>query len=207
MYCKNCGSEMKTGERICPQCGAESDKKLRKTLSLTKIKCKLPERYKPLQTKLEAISLANYLIVALLVASLFILWGDVFQVSYKLLAEEKIKIPMFPQAPTMRVWRICYFHGYLMALFLMVLPLIQEKSWRKWNFVGAFVMPVAALLWLLSFCLMLMQEGTAELANTLGILSNLIDLKINLSVSGWLFVLISLAVPVISSFEMKKLKN
>lgn len=191
MYCGKCGKKIPEGARFCPACGAQANRGA-EAFTFENIhagKVKPPVRtYTHEKSAMERLGeCKSYFFgaVAGLILAMFFLGAQMYEVTFEFFTTHSERFTMFEEKGGLKTIFILLS---LFAAAAMLLPIIMNKQWERWNLYPALVVPGLSLLILLAT----MASVKSQMADHW--MMEAVDAKIAFTGNGWLFLLINLVV-------------
>lgn len=190
MFCSKCGKAVKNGEKFCSYCGAKIGNSA-KGIYLQReepISHEFREVYGGLNM-LSDCKIQYFASIVLLILSMFLITGKMFEVSYELLYAHSEAFTLFEGHNALK---ILLLFGYCAAVLLMVLPLLRSRDWEKINFFLGKCMPILAII-IFAIVSVSVLRGTEKYLGSdelLGLMKA-VNISVNLTENAWLFLLTS----------------
>lgn len=188
MFCWKCGKEIPDDASFCSSCGSKQEM-TRKAFSFENIhfnnvRVSLPEKKQigRIADRLGDAKIYFFSTIAGLVLALFLLGGEMFEVTFEFLSTRVERFTMFEDRNFLKF--LCVV-GYLLAVALLMLPLFAGKEWTGWNIYPAMGVPVFTVLVLL----LIMVSAKNQMADSW--MMDAVDAKASLTTGGWFLMLIS----------------
>lgn len=188
MFCYKCGKEIPDDASFCSACGSKQEM-TRKAFSfenihLNNVGVALPEK-KQIDRMVDRLGDAKIYFfgtIVCLVLALFLLGGEVFEVTFEFLSTRVERFTMFEDRNFLKF--VCVA-GYLLSIVLFAIPLLAGKEWAGWNIYPAMGVPVFAVLVLL----LVMASAKNQMADSW--MMDAVDAKATLTTGGWFFLLLN----------------
>lgn len=186
MYCTKCGKEIKDGEMYCAVCGAKGGE----TRSTNTAGDSTSVDLSGIKSRLENVEGDKAIMITAFImplVSMMFLGNEMFDVSYNVFGyENTLRYTMFEGSDFLKT---LFYIGYITASVMVMLPVLTDGKWSKINFAPAMIMPVASAIML--FVAMTKAKSEAASGQYASLMSA-IDMKLSISGSAWLFLLISI---------------
>ena len=190
MFCYKCGKELPDDASFCTSCGAKQGMERKpfsfENIHFSNVRVPLPEKKQigRIADRLGDAKMYFFSTIAGLVLALFLLGGEMFEVTFEFLSTRVERFTMFEDRDFLKF--LCVV-GYLLATVLFVLPLLAGKEWSGWNVYPAMGVPVFTVLVLL----LIMASAKNQMADSW--MMEAVEAKASLTAGGWFFLLISAA--------------
>lgn len=187
MFCSKCGKELKGSDSFCPNCGAKVGGG-RREINIGKVGEKLrsmiPSGSALSQNRLNALGSMKpwfFAAIALLILCCVLIGKNMLSVEVEVLFySETLEIGLFEDRKGLNVIAVI---GYILAVGVMLLPVLENDDWKKIHLLPALIMPVLGLAW---FGITAMSGG-----EILAEYEDYADISVGVTTSGWFFLITS----------------
>lgn len=190
MFCWKCGKELPENAKFCPGCGTQIVKREceneEKTIQPDNVSLTAPDS----SALLERMSLLKdfkgvfWGTIICLLASIMVMGGEIFEVTYQMFGEYSERVTMFDGREALKVVLVL---ANLIVIVLMLAPLVMGKNYERYNLVPAVIIPIANMLILL----IVMMSAKEQMNESM--LMEAVRAKAALTGNGWVYLITNIA--------------
>lgn len=214
MYCSNCGKQIPDNTIYCSECGhkiGEPSYKSDDKVSINNGSSQagsvqwgsfIDNNFGFLVKKIRAVGGSNllmiFVIVALLLVSMFVFFADLFEITAEI-------VRYYDISETFAVFDLIEFGLlkvvtvgiYLFAMAMLVYPFFVDKAWGTRTLTGTRL----AVIWTTVFFFITQFMGSAEVKDYVGY-EDLLDISISYTIGGWCLLVCNVLIFILT-FKLK----